>query len=332
MTREEKLAALYQGSTVYRPLGEEDSILAEIAVGCSWRKCAFCDFTRDPFGLIPLETVRKNIQTMGELGVKGTRVFLLGQNAFCRGADELMQIFGYLRHYLPQINEISMYARADDILRKTPEQLQTLRELGLTDLHIGVESGSDTVLAMAEKGEAVCDLQNAFQMLDQAGIGYLVTSILGLGGRHLWKSHAIETARLYNRIHAKRIWVLALKLFPGTKLHKQAGQGLFEPLTPREMLLEERLLLQTLDVQNCYGYHGAESIHPGRASAPGQREPAPGNRAAFAGGRFPRFGGRARSAAQLSRRKAKPLDNGNADFFQKIRRNLLQSNDESDII
>ena len=152
MTREEKLAALYQGSTVYRPLGEEDSILAEIAVGCSWRKCAFCDFTRDPFGLIPLETVRKNIQTMGELGVNGTRVFLLGQNAFCRGADELMQIFGYLRHYLPQINEISMYARADDILRKTPEQLQTLRELGLTDLHIGVESGSDTVLAMAEKG------------------------------------------------------------------------------------------------------------------------------------------------------------------------------------
>ena len=54
MTREEKLAALYQGSTVYRPLGEEDSILAEIAVGCSWRKCAFCDFTRDPFGLIPV--------------------------------------------------------------------------------------------------------------------------------------------------------------------------------------------------------------------------------------------------------------------------------------
>ena len=252
MTREEKLAALYQGSTVYRPLGEEDSILAEIAVGCSWRKCAFCDFTRDPFGLIPLETVRKNIQTMGELGVKGTRVFLLGQNAFCRGADELMQIFGYLRHYLPQVNEISMYARADDILRKTPEQLQTLRELGLTDLHIGVESGSDTVLAMVEKGETVCDLQNAFQMLDQAGIGYLVTSILGLGGRHLWKSHAIETARLYNRIHAKQIWVLALKLFPGTKLHKQAGQGLFEPLTPREMLLEERLLLQTLGVQNCF--------------------------------------------------------------------------------
>ncbi len=252
MTREEKLASLYQGSTVYRPLGEEDSILVEAALGCSWRKCAFCDFTRDPFQLLPLETVRQNIQTMGQLGVKGNRAFLLGQNAFCRDADGLMQICGYLRHYLPQIDQISMYARAEDILRKTPEQLQTLKELGLTDLHVGVESGSDTVLAMVDKGETVFDLLNAFQMLDQAGIGYLVTSILGLGGKHLWKSHAIETARLYNRIHAKQIWVLALKLFPGTNLHKQASQGLFEPLTPREMLLEERLLLQTLDVKDCF--------------------------------------------------------------------------------
>ena len=204
MTREEKLASLYQGSTVYRPLGEEDSILVEAALGCSWRKCAFCDFTRDPFQLLPLETVRQNIQTMSQLGVKGNRAFLLGQNAFCRDADGLMQICGYLRHYLPQIEQISMYARAEDILRKTPEQLQTLKELGLTDLHVGVESGSDTVLAMVDKGETVFDLLNAFQMLDQAGIGYLVTSILGLAANICGKATPLKppgsiTASMPNR-------------------------------------------------------------------------------------------------------------------------------------
>lgn len=252
MTREEKLASLYQGTTVYRPLQEEHSILVEAAVGCSWRKCAFCDFTRDPFGLIPLETMRQNIQAMAELGMKGNRVFLLGQNAFVRPAQQLFQIFGYLHHYLPQVDQISMYARAEDVLGKTPEQLNTMKQLGLTDLHIGVESGSDTVLAMANKGETAADLLEAFQMLDRAGIGYLVTSILGLGGKHLWKSHAIETARFYNRIHPKEIWVLALKLFPGTELHKQASRGLFEPLNPYEMLLEERLLVQNLEVRDCY--------------------------------------------------------------------------------
>ena len=53
--------------------------------------------------------------------------------------------------------------------------------MGLRDLHVGVESGSDTVLLMANKGETAADLLRAFRKLDEAGIQYLVTSILGLG-------------------------------------------------------------------------------------------------------------------------------------------------------
>ena len=40
--------------------------------------------------------------------------------------------------------------------------------------------------------------------------------------------------------------------YAGTELHRQASQGLFEPLNPYEMLLEERLLVQNLEVQDCY--------------------------------------------------------------------------------
>ncbi|HJA36871.1 MAG TPA: radical SAM protein [Firmicutes bacterium] len=252
MTREEEFASLYRNGTVYRPLQEEHSILVEVGLGCGWHKCAFCDFTRDPFCWIPLEEVHHSVQTLARLQVPGNRVFLLGQNAMMRPARELLQIFAWIHHYMPQVQEIAMYARADDVLRKTPEELRALRDMGLCDLHIGVESGSDTVLLLANKGETVYDMLTAFQKLDAARIGYFVTSILGLGGKHLWKAHAIETARLYNRIHPKNIWVLALKLFPGTQLHRQASQGLFEPLTPFEMLLEERLLVRELQVENCF--------------------------------------------------------------------------------
>ena len=69
----------------------------------------------------------------------------------------------------------------------------------------------------------------------------------------MWKSHAIETARLYNQIHPRNIWVLALKLFPGTQLYRQANQGLFEPMTPWQMLREEWLLVQCLDVYKRQG-------------------------------------------------------------------------------
>lgn len=55
MTREEEFASLYRNGTVYRPLQEEHSILVEVGLGCGWHKCAFCDFTRDPFCWIPLE-------------------------------------------------------------------------------------------------------------------------------------------------------------------------------------------------------------------------------------------------------------------------------------
>ena len=221
-------------------------------LGCSWHKCAFCDFTRDHFELLPLEDVRRAAEILGELKVEGNRVFLLGQNPFCRSTSDLLHIFGYIHHYLPWVSEISMYARADDILRKSPEDLRTLRQMGLRDLHVGVESGSDTVLLMANKGETAADLLRAFRKLDEAGIQYLVTSILGLGGKQMWKSHAIETARLYNQIHPRNIWVLALKLFPGTQLYRQANQGLFEPMTPWQMLREERLLVQCLEVKDCF--------------------------------------------------------------------------------
>lgn len=252
MTREELYASLYQNGTVYRPLQEEKSILLEVALGCSWHKCAFCDFARDHFELLPLETIRRNAEQLAALQPQGNRVFLLGQNAFVRPAQDLLQIFGYVHHYLPQVNQLSMYARADDVNRKSTEELRLLKQMGLCDLHIGVESGSDTVLMLANKGETAEELLRAFRKLDEAGIGYLVTSILGLGGRELWKAHAIETARLYNKIHPRNIWVLGLRLFPGTELYRQARAGLFEPLTPRQMLLEERLLVQELEVRDCF--------------------------------------------------------------------------------
>lgn len=252
MNRDEVYQSLYQNSTVYRPPQENESILVEVATGCSWHQCTFCDFARDPFALLPLETIRANVETLAQLAPQGHRVFLLGQNALVRSTQELLEIFGYLHHYLPQVQEISMYARADDILRKSPQELQELRQMGLSDLHVGVESGSDTVLLQSQKGETAMQLLQAFQRLDAAGIGYFVTSILGLGGKQLWKAHAIETARLYNRIHPKQIWVLALRLFPATPLHKAASRGEFEPLTPRELLLEERLLLESLEVETFF--------------------------------------------------------------------------------
>ena len=49
--------------TVYAPLIEEDSILLTVTEGCSYGKCAFCDFANDKYTVLPLEWVKENAST-----------------------------------------------------------------------------------------------------------------------------------------------------------------------------------------------------------------------------------------------------------------------------
>ena len=179
-------------------------------------------------------------------------LFRSGENAFVMTCEQLKEIISMTHTFMPNIKEFSMYARIDDVLRKTPEQLRELRELGVCDLHIGVESGSDPILLWMNKGVTSFDMLKAFKMLDEAGIGYYVTIILGLGGKNYRNLHAIETARLLNRIHPRCIWALKLKVWEGTPLEKMIERGEFVPLDKEEILFEERLLLQNLHVEDCF--------------------------------------------------------------------------------
>lgn len=55
--------------------------------------------------------------------------------------EKLCEILDLRDRYMPWAKEVAMYARVDDVLRKTDEELQLLYERGLRALHIGVESG-----------------------------------------------------------------------------------------------------------------------------------------------------------------------------------------------
>lgn len=251
MDREALYQSVYTNETVYRPPQEEGSTLLEVTLGCSWKKCAFCDFSRDPFRVLPVEQVEEKLRVLAELEPQSTRMFFLSENAFSLEAEKLGALILLARRYMPRVCSFAMYARADDILRKTPSELEALRALGLCDLYIGVESGSDSILAQVNKGVTPAQTLEAMGRLDAAKIGYSVTIVLGLGGREYRNLHATETGRLLSRAHPKCIWALALKLWPGTALERQARQGLFTPMTPRELLFEERILLQNLTTEDC---------------------------------------------------------------------------------
>ena len=251
MTREELYHSIYSHDTIYMPPQEEGAATLEVALGCSWHKCTFCDFARDAFCIHPLDKIEHNIQILGQLQPENTRLFLLGENAFVMSMAHLLAILELKDRYMPNVRTFGMYSRIDDILARTPQQLRMLRNLGLTALHIGIESGSDSILHARNKGICTSQILEALTMLDTAEIDYHITIIPGLGGRTYSRLHALETAALLNRIHPKSIWCLKLKLWEGTPLYKEAQRGLFDMMSPEEILLEERLMLENLTLKDC---------------------------------------------------------------------------------
>ncbi len=252
MTREEIYASIYTHEEIYRPPQEDSSACLEVALGCSWGKCKFCDFAKDKFQIHSMSKIEWNLRMLGRLEPEKTRLFFLGENAFVLSFEQLSKIIEMTHTFMPNIREFSMYARIDDVLRKTPEELKKLREMGICDLHIGVESGSDPILLMMNKGVSSFDMIQAFKELDDAGIGYYITIILGLGGKDYRNLHALETARLLNRLHPKCIWALKLKVWENTPLEKMIKRGEFTPMTSYQILFEERMLLESLTLTDCF--------------------------------------------------------------------------------
>ena len=251
MTREELYQSIYTHDTIYLPPHEQATAALEVSLGCSWHKCTFCDFAKDAFRIHPMERIVHDLKILAQLRPDDTRLFFLGENAFCMGAERLLAIIEEVRRSMPKVREYAMYSRIDDILRKSDQELKMLAGEGIQALHIGVESGSDSILEARKKGITSAEVIEALRRLDQVGIDYYVTVIPGLGGRSFSRLHAIETARMLNQVHPRNIWCLKLKLWENTPLYEEARRGGFEEMTPAEILREERLLIENLTVNDC---------------------------------------------------------------------------------
>ncbi len=248
MTFEEINAKLYSTPEIYRPPLERDSALLEVATGCSYAKCKFCDFANDRFHLFSMEEIEEKIRLLSLIINGNQSLHFLGCNALCLSTEKLLAILNLIHQYLPSVVRVSMYARADDILRKSPEELLLLRKHGVQELHVGLESGSAKVLELHNKGVTPDEMLQAFERLDQCGIGYHLNIILGLGGTEYSAVHAVSTARFISKIHPRSVWGMALVIWPNTPLKQMIDEKKFFPMTPRDILLEEKEMMEQMNI------------------------------------------------------------------------------------
>ncbi len=250
----ELLEKLFVGEIVYRPPTESNSIILEVALGCSYGRCTFCkEEAKRSFRLLSLAEIEEKLVVLKTIPQNENRssMFFLGEDSFTLKPHSLMKLFELVKDHLPQVRQISMYARVQDVLIKTEAELSELQRAGLGDLYIGLESGSPKILKQTCKGQTPGDVIECCRRLDSLGISYAMSSIIGLGGVRDCYEHAVSTAQLYNQLHPKSIRLLTLTPEEGSTLAKQVKSGEFQLLPAGQTILEERLFLEHLAVENC---------------------------------------------------------------------------------
>jgi len=177
-----------------------------------------------------------------------------GTNAcFLQDADnlvmqtrDLLEILEFLRKKFPEIQRITTYSRSRTVIRKSVDALKKIRQAGLDRVHIGLESGYDPLLKFMKKGVTAAQHIDAGVKLIQAGIELSEYVMPGLGGQEMWQAHAIETARVLNRINPHFIRIRSLRVPEHIPLHQKLAAGSFT-LQTDDMLAEElRVFIQHL--------------------------------------------------------------------------------------
>lgn len=233
---------------VFRPPSEARSLIVQVTYGCSHNTCCFCDMYKEKrFTIRPLQEVLEDFAMARDYYSRVPRIFLADGDALMRKQEDLEIILDYIRETFPECERVTSYASPGSIQAKTPEQLRTLQEKGLKMVYMGLESGSDAVLELMQKGHTAAAIIAAGQKVRQAGILLSVTAISGLGGQAMWQTHAVETGKALSAMQPEYIGILTLMQEPGTPLVEWIRRGEFKVLTPAQVLQETALLLRNID-------------------------------------------------------------------------------------
>lgn len=267
-----------------RPPSEAGSYLLRLTRNCPWNRCGFCrTYKRHKFSLRDPEEIQADIDAMARIrdrlrgtgadrgpraavrrGVVSTHEEWMvanalasgGRTAFLQDADSLVmkpeqvrRVLAHFREAFPEVERITTYARSRTVARLPLDDLRSFRDLGLTRIHIGMETGHDPLLELIQKG-ATAELHiKAGRKVVEAGFELSEYVIPGLGGREMSQGHALDSARVLNAIDPHFIRFRTLCLGPKLALWEtfHGPEARLTRQTDAEVVFEIRRFLEALD-------------------------------------------------------------------------------------
>jgi radical SAM superfamily enzyme YgiQ (UPF0313 family) len=239
----------YHGAVI-RPPSEADSLIVQVTYGCSNNTCDFCGTYLDkPFAVRPFDEVVDDVTGLPvSVRQRVRRVFLADGDAMALSTRKLDAILDLLHRALPNLERVSSYANARNLLGKPVEELAALRARGIELLYLGLESGDEQTLADIHKGMTVAEQIEGCRRASDAGMQLSVTAILGLAGRERSLVHARATGEALSAIDPEYIGILTLMLPPGTAMERKVATGQVVLPDSLGILRELREIVAHIDV------------------------------------------------------------------------------------
>jgi biotin synthase-like enzyme len=269
-----------------RPPSEAESLFVRVTRNCPWNKCLFCHvYKGKKFSRRTVEEIKDDLLTM-ERGASRVESYALkldssgkitrevleyvyhhepdllqiafwlyrgGKNIFLQDGDNLVmpagqlaEVLAFIKEQFPTVERITTYTRARTAGRRSMAELTMLKEAGLTRVHIGLETGCNPLLEYMRKGITAEEHIEAGIKIKEAGLSLSEYVILGLGGRKMWKEHALETAKVLSKIDPNFIRLRTLAMREEIPLLEKVQAGEFQPCSDDEIAIEEKLLLENL--------------------------------------------------------------------------------------
>lgn len=237
---------MHYNGPIVRPQTDADSIFIEVTVGCTHNRCTFCNFYDGyPFRVAPLEQIEEDLIEASKRYPNAKKIWANGGNPYALSTEKLFQVGKLFKKYFPD-SRISTYARIDDLLRKSVDDMRLLKECGFEDLVIGFETGDNETLKYVNKGYNTDDILTGCKRLEEAGVDYRMIFLGGLSGKGNCEKSALKTAEILNQLHPYLMYLNSVSVLPGTKLYEEVQKGLFQTADEKELVMEFITLLQNM--------------------------------------------------------------------------------------
>lgn len=234
---------------LFRPPSEAYSIIIQVTLGCSYNKCAFCEmYTSKQFKARKEEDIFTDIDAFIPYKNEVRKVFLADGDPLVLSTERLLRILAKLKNTFPKLQRISTYATTTNIIKKSVQELEELKNAGLNLLYVGIESGDDQVLQNMQKGESFKTIVEGLNKAKNAEINSSVMIINGAGGKLLNQQHAINSAKVLNETQPKYASTLVLTAYKGMEHFKTRYLGEYVPMILPELFVEMQIFMEHLNL------------------------------------------------------------------------------------